>query len=69
MDHSTHVKPSKIHIFWEAYLKCNTIVKNALKNDFVSNVVVYFSTVLRCIQYSTLLVVEHLNISNAENRL
>lgn len=42
MDHSTHVKPSKIHIFWEAYLKCNTIVKNALKNDFVSNVVVYF---------------------------
>lgn len=42
MDHSTHVKPSKIHIFWEAYLKCNTIVKNALKNDFVSNVVAYF---------------------------
>jgi len=36
MDHSTPIKPSKILIFWEAYLKCNTIVGNLLKNDFVS---------------------------------
>lgn len=36
MDHSKPIKPSKIHIFWEAYLKCNGIVGNALKNDFVS---------------------------------
>ncbi|KAF0756807.1 lysosomal-trafficking regulator [Aphis craccivora] len=34
MDHSTPIKPSKILIFWEAYLKCNTIVGNLLKNDF-----------------------------------
>ncbi|XP_060836143.1 lysosomal-trafficking regulator isoform X2 [Rhopalosiphum padi] len=34
MDHSTPIKPSKILIFWEAYLKCNTIVENVLKNDF-----------------------------------
>lgn len=39
MDHSnsTFVKPSKILIFWEAFLKCNNIVENALKNDFVSD--------------------------------
>lgn len=36
MDHSIPIKPSKIHIFWEAYLKCNSIVGNELKNDFVS---------------------------------
>ncbi|CAI6345229.1 unnamed protein product [Macrosiphum euphorbiae] len=34
MDHSIPIKPSKIHIFWEAYLKCNSIVGNELKNDF-----------------------------------
>ncbi|VVC33396.1 Hypothetical protein CINCED_3A019913 [Cinara cedri] len=34
MDHSAPIKPSKIHIFWDAYLKCNNIVGNALKNDY-----------------------------------
>jgi len=36
MDHSIPIKPSNIHIFWEAFLKCNSIVGNELKNDFVS---------------------------------
>lgn len=45
MDRSAPIKPTKIHIFWDAYLKCNSIVGHALKNDFVSNtgtIIVYF---------------------------
>lgn len=61
MDYSTPLKPSRIDIFWEAYLKCNDIVGNALKNDFVSDT--YVLDLMKGVLLINIWIAKHWNIS------